>query len=217
MMNYSLLWLCLLKLKTCRAIFMYFSTSLLIPGQYIDLHARHFVFLIPICLICSCSSACFCNVSDITTNLPFRMPPSITAIFSQPVQFSLRFCAMWSLFSGHPLMICSFSCGKWLSCGCFLLQFTYHHAFGNVCSCFYGVNAYLHTSYFFIFCFLCGFIWIASLLWRDLDQVYILLTLYWCVLKRIHCGLCDNVATSFLNISTGGLWSVIILTSLVKQ
>ena len=34
--------------------------------------------------------------------------------------------------------------------------------------------------------------------------------LYWCILNRIHC---ERVATSFLNIATRGLWSVIMLTS----
>ena len=34
--------------------------------------------------------------------------------------------------------------------------------------------------------------------------LYTILTLYWCILRRICCSLCDNVATSFLNIATSG-------------
>ena len=48
------------------------------------------------------------------------------------------------------------------------------HVSSCIFRCLYGVNMYLHISYFFIFCFLYGFVWKASLLWRDLDQVCIL-------------------------------------------
>ena len=47
--------------------------------------------------------------------------------------------------------------------------------------------------------------------------LYVTWTLYWCIFSRIHWILCDNVATSFLNIDTSSLWSVIICTSLPKQ
>ena len=52
-----------------------------------------------------------------------------------------------------------------------------------------------------------------SVMNRSSSGLYIILTLYWCILSKIHCILCDNVATSFLKIATSGLWSVIIPTS----
>ena len=32
---------------------------------------------------------------------------------------------------------------------------------------------------------------------RSSPGLYISLTLYWCILSKIHCILCDNIATSF--------------------
>ena len=39
--------------------------------------------------------------------------------------------------------------------------------------------------------------------------LYMILTLYWCILSRIHCSLCDSVAMCFLNIVTSSLWSLL--------
>ena len=46
--------------------------------------------------------------------------------------------------------------------------------------------------------------------------LYMIQALYWCILSRIHCSLCDSVAMS-LNIATSGMWSVMMLTYLTKQ
>ena len=37
------------------------------------------------------------------------------------------------------------------------------------------------------------------------------------ICNSIHCSLCDRLAKSFLKITTSGLWSVLMLTSQVKQ
>ena len=60
--------------------------------------------------------------------------------------------------------------------------------------------------------FCCGFVWTASQLWIGLVHACVLFSL-WCILNRICWSLCDNVATSFLNIATSGLLRMIILTS----
>ena len=52
---------------------------------------------------------------------------------------------------------------------------------------------------------------------RSEPSLYIILTLYWCILRSNCCSFCNNVVTSFLNIATSGLWYVIIFISLVKQ
>ena len=59
---------------------------------------------------------------------------------------------------------------------------------------------------FFVFIFM-WFCLDSSLPWITLVQVCIWFqTLYWCILNRIHWSLCDNVATSFLNMMMSGLW-----------
>ena len=47
--------------------------------------------------------------------------------------------------------------------------------------------------------------------------LYGTLMLYWCILNSILWSLHNRLATSFLMIATDGLWSVITLTSWVKQ
>ena len=44
-----------------------------------------------------------------------------------------------------------------------------------------------------------------SVMNRSGPGLYMILNLDWCILSRIHCILCDNVATSFLKITTNGL------------
>ena len=158
--------------KHVEQLFINFSILLFIPIQYIDSHTRSFVFYsIPIWLIWSCSQVCFCNLSGNTTNLCFRMTLSITAITSWNVQYSLWVCAMWPLFSGHPLMICSFSCHTWLSCdiGCCSFCIIRHSGmFIVICMVLLFTCIPVTSSSSFSLCF---FFWRASLLWRDLGQV----------------------------------------------
>ena len=159
----------------------------------------------------------FYNVWGITTHLSLRMTPSITAISSGSIQHGLRFCAMWSLFFSHPLVICSFICYKWLSCvvSCCSLHISMH------CWMFVVVSMVLMLTYIPATSLSLFSLWFCldsqSAMMRSGPSLYVILTLYWWILRRILCGLCDNVATSFLNIVTSGLWLVIILTCLHKQ
>ena len=159
----------------------------------------------------------FFNVSGIITHLPFRITPSITAISSQNVQYSVTFCAMWSLFSCHLLMICSFSSYNRLSCDV------------SCCSLHIIMHSGMFVVVFTVLVFTCVTVISSSLfsLWfcpdsqsalkRSGPGLYIILALYWCILRRVHCSLCNNIATPFMNIATHDLWSVSIFTSFLKQ
>ena len=98
---------------------------------------------------------------------------------------------IWSLCSGWPCMMYSLR-----HCMCWSWQIT--------CT---ACLVFLHL------CFCCGFVWIASPLWIDLVQACIWFSLFIDVFLAEFTVVCDNVATSFLDIVTSGLWSVIILTS----
>ena len=197
--------------------FMLFSKSSFILTQYIDSCARSFGFSISILLVWSWSSASVFNISCIITCLPFIMIPSITAMSSLNDQYILISCGIWSLFSSHPTMMYPFSHCKWSSC-----------AVG-----WYFCRIDMHSRMFVVFCIPSTFMSMlcisASLFSVSFcidsqsamkncgPSLYIILTQNWCILRRMHCILCDRGATSFLNIATRGLWLVIILTSLAKQ
>ena len=82
----------------------------------------------------------------------------------------------------------------------------YHHAIWYVGSCLHGINIYNCMSsisaYLFSLCF-----YLESQFAMNISGpgLYMILTLYVCILSRIHCNLCDGVATSFLNTSTRSL------------
>ena len=110
MMYHIVLWLCLLKCKAGTTIFMWFSISSFILTQYTDLHARSlFFFSIPMWLTWRWSSACVFNILGVITCLAFIMILSITAMSSWNVQYVLISHGIWSLFSGHPMMMYPFS------------------------------------------------------------------------------------------------------------
>ena len=116
---------------------------------------------------------------------------------------------IWSLLSGHPTMMYPFNCCKCSSCVvvcCICWIDMYSGTF---------VDVYIASTLMSMPC-------IASFLfsiWFCLDSqsamnicnpgLYIILTQYWCIFRRIHLILCDRVAMSFLNIATRGLQSVI--------
>ena len=81
----------------------------------------------------------------------------------------------------------------------------YHHAFWDVLVVFmvlmFTCIQVISTSLFSLHVCL----EIQSATKRSGPGLYIILTLYWCILKRIHCTLHDSVVTSFLNIATSGL------------
>ena len=53
--------------------------------------------------------------------------------------------------------------------------------------------------------FLEGLLESQSAMNRSGPGLYVIMTLYLCILSRIHCSLCDSIAMSFLNITTSGL------------
>ena len=128
-------------------------------------------------LIWSCSSSCFFNASGITICLLFRMTLSIASLSSWHVQCGLRFCAMLSMFSGHPFVICSFSCFKWLSravsccSSCIVIHSGMFEAVYTVLTFTFipDISSSLSSLWF---------VWIASLQWSYMGQACILFWLY---------------------------------------
>ena len=103
--SHGLLWLGLMKCKTCSAIFLTFSTSSFMLTQYIDSSARSFVFSIPMWLIGVVVVPIFFSISGMITHLAFIMNPTITAMSSLNNQYILMSCCTWYLTSSHPAMI----------------------------------------------------------------------------------------------------------------
>ena len=75
----------------------------------------------------------------------------------------------------------------------------------------------IHTMYFSSLFSVCLYLDSQSAMKSSGPSLYIILTCFWCVLRRMHWIHCERVARSFFNIATQGLWSVIILTSLAEQ
>ena len=155
--------------------------------------------------------------SDITTHLPLNMIPSITAISSPNVQYVQIFCNIWSLSSCQHLMMYPFSCCRSSSCDvacCNWCIVMHSGVFVVVCmtsifNCMPGISASLFSAW--------SCLESQSVMNRSGPDLYMILTLYLCILTRIHCILCDNVATSLLKIATSGLWFITIFTSLAKK
>ena len=132
--------------------------------------------------------------------------PSITAMSYQNVQYGLMSCS-----------ICSFrhcSSLSWQIACCSLCIAMESGMLVVVCkasifNCIPGISA--------SFLSLCFCLESQSAMNRYVPSLCMILTLYWHILIRIHCSFCNSVATSFLNIATSSLWSVIILNSLAKQ
>ena len=132
MMYHLVLWLCLPMYKTCSTIFMKFLVSSFILTQYVNLHARSFVFSIAMWLMCSLSSPCVFSISGIITCLAFMMIPSITAMSSLNDQYVLMSHCTWSLISGNPVMMYPFS-----QCKC---------SSHTVTCCICGIASVLHPT-----------------------------------------------------------------------
>ena len=71
------------------------------------------------------------------------------------------------------------------------------HCMASIFNCMSGTSMSLSSL---LFC-----LESLSVMNRSSLGLYMILTLYWCILSRIHCILCDNVATSFLKIAISGL------------
>ena len=216
MMYHLVLWLCMLKHKTCSAIFIGFLISSFMLTQYIDSHARSF-FSVPLWLMWSWSSTCVLSTSDIITHLSFIMMPSISAMSSLNEQYALMSCCTWSLIYGHPAMMYPLShckCSSYaVTCYIYAIDM-YSGIFVDVCIAS-TLTSMPHISSYLFSVWLC--LDSQSAMKNSGPGLYIILTLYWCIHRRMHWICCDRVATSFLNIATRSLWLVIILTSLAKQ
>ena len=116
MMHNFFSWLGLLKMKVCRTIFMWFSMSAYIPTHYTDLHANILLFSVPMWLMFSYFNAFCCNVSGILYISVWMITSSITAMSSLNIHYVLMSHSNWSLLTGHPCMMYSFShwrCFSW--------------------------------------------------------------------------------------------------------
>ena len=200
------------KVKHVEQCFICFSISSLMFYPIKWFMCQEFGFSIPMWFRWSSSNACLKD-SGITTCLPLSMIPSIIAMSSWNVQYVHMFCGIWSLFSMASLCkktqtsSCDVAC-----CNCCIVMQS--GMFVVIClvsifNCMPGISASLFSVWFCLES--------QSVMNRSGPGLYMILTLYWCILSRIHCILWGNVAVSFLKIATSGLWSVIILTSVAKQ
>ena len=100
------------------------------------------------------------------------------------------------------------------SCPLYMLG---QHAFRDIYWYLYCINPYIYyiiTSFLFSL-WLCQDSQSATKISGPV--LYSALTLYWCILSRMYWILCGRVNTSFFNIATKSLWSVITFISLAKQ
>ena len=142
----------------------------------------------------TCSNACLCNDSGITICIPYRITPLITAMSSGNIS-----CVLWNLiFVLWPALDdIFFEAWKVLMLWCCLL---YLHIFMQsgmlvvVCmvsifNCIPGISASLFSLWFCLDS--------QSAINRPGPDLCMILALYWCILSRIHCILCDSIAMSF--------------------
>ena len=116
MINYSLLELYLLKIKICEQLFTLFPMSAFMLVQSTNLCARNLVFSIPLWMLCSCFSACYCSFLGIMMHFPFIITLSITVRSFLNAQYSIIFCGISFLLCNKPLIIQYFNHHKWSSC-----------------------------------------------------------------------------------------------------
>ena len=134
------------------------------------------------------------NSSGITIHLPFKIIPSITDMSSRNVQYILMSCGIWSLISGQPGMICSLrhsTCDVASCSSCIVMQYG-----KSVIACMaLKLNHMSGISVFFFSFLIC--LESQSTTNKSGPGLYTILTMYWCILRRIHCSLSDNVVISF--------------------
>ena len=113
-------------------------------------------FLVSIPMWFRWSNMCLLKDSGITTCLPLSIIPSITAMSSWNVQYVCMSCGMWSLISGQPLMMYSFSCCRWLSCDtaccncCIVMQsgMSVVVCMAWIFNCMPGISVFLFSVWF---------------------------------------------------------------------
>ena len=94
------------------------SISAFMLIKYTDSLARSHVISIPMWLLCSWSSMCFCNENVMIIQLPFIATPSIIARLCLIVQHLHRVGSKSSLFCGQPLI--TYACGICSSASIFI-------------------------------------------------------------------------------------------------
>ena len=119
----------------------------------------------------------------------------ITVILSQNDWYGLRFSTMWSLFSGHPMMICSFSCWKWLSCGvtcCSSCIIMHSGIFVVICTVLMFTCTPVISSLFLLWFWdleqLCVLFWLCIVVfWGGFVDVFVIVSLhhFWIMLPVV--------------------------------
>ena len=141
---------------------------------------------------------------------------SITVSTSLNVQWCLMSWLLSFLVESHLSVIYFLSFCMCSSVCCILYIFYQHTCWCVRCNPGY-ISAQFHTSYFFIFPLKILLPW-EPVWYKYIDPWFVeLCILYWCFVSMMCCSCYDSIATSFLNIATKGLWSVITWTSLAKQ
>ena len=179
---------------------------MLIQQRY--LHASSLVFSMSMWFRCSCFSALSCSTAGIIIPLPSLQCHVMTAISSLNDHYGCLSCCTSGSLNGQPENIHSDSMPMcWSSSDTVLIS----PAVRNLLMVIHtpGIFSSLMVSWFCLDS--------QSAMKSCGPGLYIIVTLYWCIINSILWSLCDRLATSFLKIATIGLWSVVMLTSWVKQ
>ena len=137
----------------------------------------------------SCCSACLCNDSSITICLPYSITQSFTAMLSQHIQYVLMSCGICSLCYCQPCMLHSLRCCRCSSCDftfcipCTVIQsgILVVVCMASIFNCIPGISASFFPLWFCLE--------FQSAMNRSGEGLYMILTLYWCILSGIHCSL----------------------------
>ena len=191
---------------------------MLIFTQYTNSCTNNFVFFsMAMSLTCSWSSGCCCSTLEMIICLPFMITPSITNMSSLMDQYCLMSWCNCSLACGQPLIIKDCTLCKCSSClvTCWIYCMDmYSSTSVKTCTTSTLMSKPLNALPFFSW-------WVCwdnqSAITVSGSGLYIILILYWWILMMMWWILWDSIATSFLNMATKGLWSVIMVISLAKQ
>ena len=193
-----------------------FSLSIFVLVQYTNSLTSSCVFSMPMGLLCSCSSSCFCKIQGIIIHLSFM---TILFIIASSCPFGQYLCLLESTSSlgcGQPLLKHIFSICKSVSWLIAALMSSIHVQIGR--------STFLLIVHMLTFmpvipdpCSLYGCCRIANLLYMIQDQDCMRCTCYigGCTAQcTIFLGECCDI---LITIASNGLWCVITYTSLAKQ
>ena len=134
--------------------------------------------------------------------------PSITNMSSFMDQYGLMPWCNCSLACGQPVIIKCCSLCKCSSClvACWIYCMDMHSDI-SVATC--TTSTLMSNPLITLFLFSWWLCWDSQCAIQISGPgLYIVLILYWWILRMMHLILWDSVATSFLNMATRGLWSV---------